>query len=890
METSIEALQQQKQVLIQQNPALTQQLQAVIQAQTSLNPSQPFISPPSTSYTHAIASDTDMDEQQQVQLRVITPHLAKVKLTLTLPVPPTQISFIELQRFFEQHDVRSVTNIQQPVLTVTSVDKKRILDTDTVLQQYVSTYPNQPILVQLVEGIPVIAPGYVQQAWTDEYIDTQPQGHVAVMLQRCQEYHKLFIELKGSKRPYSPYIYLHQSSGMGKSRLLQQLINHACCHTNQQKAIGHNTLYKCYYFCFRHSKGDESGAWPPRSTPVVDTVTTYTTEEQWKKFFNAVRDFALKFPTALTCDSTNITWCQKFDELVSSQPAHVNNNTNQLKFIMVFDEISGLDGGINNANKSISKKSNFDTMVSVLSKFQDMFVLCADTTSKLASYSPPSDSHSSARVRQDGHKLFAPQYLMPTVNILRDKQHEAVWPACQTMRGMSQFGRPLWCGLTKRRADGEVSSTDLYNLVMSKLTAYRLITNGPETDTTVYSQLSYAAVISSMIPLLLSPGFAITNTLIASHLAVCTYVGEQRDLMLARYISEPLVSHVALSFLRSPILAELLDNLLHMLSTVQLHAGSIGEILAPLLLLIAMAQCTDQIHSPTTTPLKQSNTATSTTNQTKSKQHTKLEYMAYHIPPVISTDLDRVTDFVTVKELLFCLGGCSSVSGNLPTCLSSGIVNYNHFIAIQYQPTVSDLLSAFIRRAAYIARPNEYGTDYFIPILLYGSSHNPTKQQFQLTAHHISVMYVQTKLQVRADSTSELIEVFSKMTHTYIYGNDKPGWEDKDYIALYCNFGSTNTSDVMVNISNYDIKSRLRTPSKPSKQHCIIRLGHTDLLPKMKWSTKQKADPKTLNKICSLLDLLRDPYPDSVRMTQCQYDEAMLQSMLFPTYQSQHTV
>ena len=796
----------------------------------------------------AIASDTDMDEQQQVQLRVITPHLAKVKLTLTLPVPPTQISFIELQRFFEQHDIRSVTNVQQPVLTVTSVDKKRILDTDTVLQQYVSTYPNQPILVHLKEGNLITAPtpSYVISGWQNGFIGDRYKH----LYEQCKNNYRLWTD--SSNRCYAPYILVHQSSGMGKSRLLAQLVEYG----SREKQ-----LY-CYYFCFRDAKGDRLGAYPPRSEAIADTVRSRVkTIADWITFFDTIKQFTaddsntLCGPVANSSDGPS--WLNTFNNMLLTniqtqdgqhhrQLEHQVNASDKLQYLVIMDEVAGLE-------------ESFNDMVRALKRSTQIFVVCADTTSKMSELAAPAELHSSFRISRGTEHLFSPYYVLESIDLLRDHELESMYPTCMTLRGMSRFGRPLWSSLTKKHVNAvtrfeRITAAELYNLVLNKLTYPKVSTTSVD-----YKHESYIAAISALLPLLLSPGIKLVDTLVASHLAVVSYVTQSRDRLYAQYTSEPLVSYVAMSFLRSEQLVPLLKTLLHALSQLTLQTGAIGELLAPLLLLISMATSTSKTESPTSTPIKHYKHHTDNATQLKQMDATGTAECIRHDNEL--DQLDVICDVTTVHKLLTNFGGCINLHESdgdlhLPETLSSGIVNFNHFINIQYLPTYEDLRQAFIRRAAYVARPYQRGTDYFIPILIKPVDSKP----FKITTEHMTVMYVQTKLH-KTLSSNFVNEATSLLRHENVYNGAVPhDVNDNPYIALYCDFGA----DASNQLSSRPFSSKY----KPDNQYCFARLGHEQLLNNIKLDEQIK-DERTKQQIKDYLTTLKDPYSNPIQLYTC---------------------
>ena len=81
--------------------------------------------------------------------------------------------------------------------------------------------PPQPPQQPLVSTSMPTPPAYVTESWKHPFAD--PTHQAEELFQLCVNYQQQF---RHSFNYYSPYIFVHQSSGMGKSRLLQQVLEY----------------------------------------------------------------------------------------------------------------------------------------------------------------------------------------------------------------------------------------------------------------------------------------------------------------------------------------------------------------------------------------------------------------------------------------------------------------------------------------------------------------------------------------------------------------------------------------------------------------------------------------------------------------------------------------
>ena len=260
------------------------------------------------------------------------------------------------------------------------------------------------------------------------------------------------------------------------------------------------------------------------------------------------------------------------------------------------------------------------------------------------------------------------------------------------------------------------------------------------------------------------------------------------------YISEPLVSAQAIRHLLS------VSSLVHLLDALHLHicagvvtAGSLGEIISPIFMLMAVAAASN------TEPASPPSSATPTPMK-KVKHDTNAEPDA-GIQPDTSVSTDQLDDphlFATVSEFVQALGCTSIVQSDdqstkarpIPHELAIARVNFNHFIGITYTPSAEDLKEAFVRRAAFVAMHEQRGADRFIPILLNAGREEP----FDIQDSDISVIYIQDKNHQEQESSWEYSATW-KLSHRFVHQHSQTSsaesFGNRPYVSIYCQWGNS---------------------------------------------------------------------------------------------------
>jgi hypothetical protein len=302
-----------------------------------------------------------------------------------------------LDEFVPLKIVAEHLNVYLSVEDATSPDNK--LPMDTPIKDIINRVSAQkPLIImhqlphdqqqQQATALASGVPAYITSGWEIPYSDRTEQ---AVDLYRlCAKYMADFDD--ASSAVYSPYVFVHQSSGMGKSRLMQQVLKYAV-------SMG----VRCYYFCVRSATGDAGKAWPPRS-PIAQILQTYTSEEHWYHFFKCLLSYNsqvhpdssqswqenLKTPLSLSHTIPTTTSAE-----VESLSRGLKPNRDGLGMLIVFDEVGGLE-----------KKNGFNSLVRSLMHVRSTFLLCADTTSLLPQFVAPDITHGSFRVSVEGRVSF----------------------------------------------------------------------------------------------------------------------------------------------------------------------------------------------------------------------------------------------------------------------------------------------------------------------------------------------------------------------------------------------------------------------------------------------------------------------------------------------------
>jgi len=435
---------------------------------------------------------------------------------------------------------------------------------------------------------------------------------------------------------------------------------------------------------------------------------------------------------------------------------------------------------------------------------------------------------------------------------------------------MSKFGRPLWGAITRPEHSSYISVRELQRLAMQKLTGLGL---APGSYSLKGNRNACLAILASLFPLSITPGVMPSSALVASHLAVCTYVSEDRSGMIPIYISEPLVASQAIRhLLEVNRLIYLIEELRTSIAQSVVTAGSIGEIISPLFLLLvsAAATKTSGLSPPSSSNVSPTKSASTNINiNTSTQTQPQQEDTKVH-------GLDESQCWATVEDFVNTLGcesiiqsvDSSTMAKKMPGKLAKAIVNFNHFIGITYTPTVKQLREAFIRRAAFVAMHQQRGADRFIPIMLSPSSER--RQPFHIRESDISVIYIQDK---NREENRDFVDAATyKLTHTYVHNSKPSGLEDKPYLSIYCQWGNNEQQQL--------IPWQLQEAHHFSMARWGIDIKSLELSKLLRVAEGEALRDTRLNDLQAQLDELQKARPDPLALLTNTTEKKRLMSMV----------
>ena len=234
------------------------------------------------------------------------------------------------------------------------------------------------------------------------------------------------------------------------------------------------------------------------------------------------------------------------------------------------------------------------------------------TSAKLANFAPTDKKDQSGRVLMEKSTLFPPFVafapgdckLSPEECLPAEALHEWILLRDQNPLSLVKMGRPLWYAHYQAEYLASVprSSTDALLKVL-KFAQQKLFLL-TEKENNVAAQL---ALFLCRLPISVSPTESMADTLVASNMAYCQYISQERDRMFSSYLSEPILAAAAAKVLQEDILAA---NAVTILSQSfaygKISVGFFGELVAAFIILGAydeacLAQSVTHLHS---VPLK----------------------------------------------------------------------------------------------------------------------------------------------------------------------------------------------------------------------------------------------------------------------------------------------
>ncbi|RMZ97921.1 hypothetical protein BpHYR1_008492, partial [Brachionus plicatilis] len=372
---------------------------------------------------------------------------------------------------------------------------------------------------------------------------------------------------------YGPFTTLCQSSGFGKSRACEALVDEN---------------FYVVYCCLR--KKFSTTNFPPRST-LANFLQTNQNQEtlitKYKCYFNLFIDMV----------SSEKIGCREFFEKYSHMNKEImtclaenklkSTNKNSLlslylgsePLVFIFDESSSL------LDSNSAEECSYFILRRVLSQLEgNVFVLFLDTFTNLSEYHPQKFADPSARISTCQKILFEPIYLLPNWDLFAD--YDLIQTINETVKieNICRFGRVLWGSLmhTKLNSNGKftsVSDDKIYDLAISKLLG------GKKWNVANLDKNECLAVASFRIGTIKPRRVSTCQELVANNMAICTSVSINNDFFEIEFASEPILA-IASAFLINDFgIDKLLESIIQSIESSLIARGERGETIAKLILI-----------------------------------------------------------------------------------------------------------------------------------------------------------------------------------------------------------------------------------------------------------------------------------------------------------------
>jgi hypothetical protein len=334
------------------------------------------------------------------------------------------------------------------------------------------------------------------------------------------------------------YSFVTQSSGYGKSRLLEQLYQNF------------NTAYMCLrpslsngyprrtneIFVFLDDLRDKSSAAAEAELTtflrlILLKYQEFLLQSHGKDTLDVRRDLASS-DTEVFHSFWNSVVARKNEEKLSGFPSEI--------LVLVIDEarfLSEMTVGGTNVFRLLRKAAR--------ELRTHLFILCVDTLPEASVFLPMTNMDLSFRPEEQSLQLHPPLWLIDSVDILSEDVVEFssnLDAGSQELYRLFSLGRPLWAShLLNDTGTGEILS-----FAKQKLSMLKEYKNWMHSDR---EGLTAIACLASTVGLLVHPSTALARQLISSRMATLIAVNPSRSALLIDYISEPVLSEAALGLL-----------------------------------------------------------------------------------------------------------------------------------------------------------------------------------------------------------------------------------------------------------------------------------------------------------------------------------------------------
>jgi hypothetical protein len=382
----------------------------------------------------------------------------------------------------------------------------------------------------------------------------------------------------GSRKFFSPYAALCQSSGYGKSKLMVEMGN----------------FFHVFYVCLRPSLSLEI---PARTRPVADMLFSCKTEADYQKYLLSCievaadenyQDHTELFRMFKDEDRARLFWHKVVEKCLTPSVKQSGGRLQErLLFgsssdgiLFVFDEARtllehgpGVTGG-----HGIEHSSRFQNITTALTDAagggpSSLFAVFIDATSSISKFTPALWNDPSARRFFSGLDLFAPGFVMPIGQVSADKQKidtPVTWPlenggrCIDSLSSLVVLSRPMFvvkwelaCKENRsvmRAWDSvhKMAVCKLLNTAVAKFPTDLLVkadVNPHQRDDKLHTTPSKqadelaVAVLSSRISFI--PHTVDKDSLVGSHMATLQGVSEDRSQQRVAYVAEPMLGEAA---------------------------------------------------------------------------------------------------------------------------------------------------------------------------------------------------------------------------------------------------------------------------------------------------------------------------------------------------------
>ncbi|RLN95151.1 hypothetical protein BBJ28_00023222, partial [Nothophytophthora sp. Chile5] len=472
-----------------------------------------------------------------------------------------------------------------------------------------------------------------KREFTQPYIDDGIPAQFESYIDNCWKH---YCTSESAEETMYPYTTIVQSSGFGKSRLLREL-------AFRTKETGDPTM-KVLYVCVRQGSSsgypEKTAQWRKALFPsAIGNKLDFELQNELSSrlqtvFHNAmldwdsVGDYCFAHFTDSTQGKFTYDKLTRDDETSANRTDQCDSFEHRRILVLALDEarwllktsqadptgcFQRLRRALNPANTALARDYG---------KFAGIFAVLVDTNSKISNFTPPPTRDPSSREAKTGESiLFPPFVLTHTMDVFLDadmKQkrgggvstssefyREFVQRDTEAMRsGLADMGRPLW--QQYKIAKGEQHSRDGEWGKLLALAAKKLVGGQPLSLVAKGAPNGLCGVAALLCRLGIRPysWSPLASRVVADYMAVLSYVSLTHDQFVSSYSSEPILAFGAARVWYKSVTVNsagstetssrhLLEQLILPELTTMLHrevldTGGIGELVARIVLLLAM--------------------------------------------------------------------------------------------------------------------------------------------------------------------------------------------------------------------------------------------------------------------------------------------------------------